>query len=66
MGKFYFFHGDKYWRCDAKADYVDAASLPDYGSITDNWSGLPAGVDAALNWENGKNFFFVGSKYLSL
>ena len=54
MSKFYFFHGDKYCRYDAKADTVEAAYLPDYASITDAWLGLPAGVDAALNWGNGK------------
>jgi Domain of unknown function (DUF1906)/Hemopexin len=63
MSKFYFFHGDKYCRYDAKADSVDADYLPAYASITDNWSGLPTGVDAALNWGNGKTFFFVASEY---
>ncbi len=63
MSKFYFFHGDKYCRYDAKADTVEAAYLPDYASTTDEWSGLPAGVDAALNWGNGKTYFFAGSEY---
>lgn len=62
MSKLYFFRGTKYLRYDTKADRRDDGYDP-APLIKDEWEGLPAsGVNAALNWENGKTFFFAGSK----
>ena len=65
-GKAFFFRRDKYLRYDIKADRVDSGyPLP----IAGNWPGLAEagfgnGVDAVVNWGNGKAFFFHGNQYL--
>jgi uncharacterized protein YneR len=65
-GKVYFFFGDQYLRYDIEADRVD----PEYPRpVAKNWPGMvEAGfaskVDAAVNWGNGKVYFFLGDKYL--
>ncbi|MFH9568928.1 hemopexin repeat-containing protein, partial [Streptomyces sp. NPDC017454] len=66
VGKLYFFRGENYARYDIATDRTD----PGYPlAISGNWPGLSEagftnGVDAAVNWGNGKIFFFKGSKYL--
>ena len=64
-GKIYFFNGSEYTR------YTLASGKADSGypkPIAGNWTGWPAawasGVDAAVNWGNGKVYFFRGSQYL--
>ena len=60
MSKVYFFHGSQYSRYDSKTDVTDAGYPL---SIAGNWNGLPpTGVDAAINWGNGKTYFFGGSQ----
>jgi hypothetical protein len=63
-GKIYLFKGNQYIRYDIFADKADAGyPLP----IKNNWSGLDAfadGVDAAVNWGNGKAYFFKGDQYI--
>lgn len=63
-GKVYFFKGSQYLRYDTKADKVD----PGYPKPINNetWPGLPwtDGIDAAVNWYNGKAYFFKGSQYV--
>jgi Hemopexin/Astacin (Peptidase family M12A) len=64
-GKTYFFKGAQYLRFDPKADKTD----PGYPKpIKGNWSGFPtdfaAGINAAAIWNNGKAYFFKGSKYI--
>ncbi|MEO5997440.1 MAG: hemopexin repeat-containing protein [Chitinophagaceae bacterium] len=61
MNKLYFFNGTQYSRYDVNDDAADSGyPIP----IAGNWPGLPAsGIDAAINWGNGKTFFFSGSIY---
>lgn len=65
-GKAFFFRGSQYVRYDIAADHVDPGyPLP----IAGNWpgfseAGFGGGVDAAVNWGNGKAFFFRGGQYV--
>ena len=65
-GKVYFFSGGNYVRYDMAADKVDDGyPLP----IARQWPGLAeagfdADLDAAVNWGNGKIFFFKGDRYV--
>ena len=64
-GKAYFFHDDKYLRYDIATDTVDAG-FPI--NIIPNWPGFDTAgftkIDAAVNWGNGKAYFFHDDKYL--
>lgn len=65
-GSVYFLKASKYVRYDIVADTVPEGYLRDIG---DNWPGLRAagfadGLDTAVNWGNGKIFFFKGSRYV--
>ncbi|HLP48091.1 MAG TPA: hemopexin repeat-containing protein [Candidatus Deferrimicrobium sp.] len=63
-GKIYFFKGNQYIRYDINADRADGG----YPKAIDNnnWPGLPwkHGIDAAVNWGNGKAYFFKGNQYV--
>ncbi|KQX59454.1 MULTISPECIES: hemopexin repeat-containing protein [unclassified Streptomyces] len=70
-GKAYAFSGGDYFRYDDPADRVD----PDYPlPVGPGWPGLPAGegggpdwrtgIDAAVNWGNGKLYLFKGDAYV--
>ncbi|OIJ66572.1 hypothetical protein WN71_017935 [Streptomyces mangrovisoli] len=65
-GFVYFFKGPQYVRWDATDNSVDASFYPH--DIADQWPALPAsfaaGIDAAVNWGDGRAFFFKGSKYV--
>jgi hypothetical protein len=65
-GKLYFFKSGQYVRYDLSQDRVDDGYPV---SIADGWPGFSAagfgsGIDTALNWGNGKVYFFRGGKYL--
>ncbi|MCP2033573.1 hypothetical protein L1279_000556 [Planomicrobium sp. HSC-17F08] len=67
FGKVYFFYGDEYVRYDIFNDKVDPEYLPPNASlkIAGNWPGLWTDyIDAAVNWGNGKIYFFRGSEYM--
>jgi matrix metalloproteinase-14 (membrane-inserted) len=64
-GTVYFFKGSQYLRYDIAGRRVgDGYPRP----IAGNWPGFPAswtaGFDAAINWGNGKIYFFKGGEYL--
>jgi hypothetical protein len=64
-GKIFFFKGSEFLRFDFAADRVD----PGFPKpIAGNWGGWPhswnSGIDEAINWGNGKVYFFKGSEYL--
>jgi hypothetical protein len=65
FGKAYFFYGDEYLRYDIPGDTVDPAYLPPNTrpKIAPNWTGLPARLDALVNWCNGKLYGFAGPLY---
>lgn len=67
FGKAYFFYGSQYVRYDVGKDAVDPDYLPPNAPITiaGNWN-MPwkSGLDAAMNWGNGKIHFFRGAEYL--
>ena len=66
-GKAYFFFGPTYVRYDLTSDKVDPEYLPPSvpSTLAGGWPGLwPDGVDAAVNWGNGKCYFFRGAEYL--
>jgi hypothetical protein len=65
-GKVYFFRGRDYVRYDIAADRVDEG-YPQ--PIAGHWPGLDRGefdqgIDAAINWGNGKAYFFRGRNYV--
>jgi Rv2525c-like, glycoside hydrolase-like domain/Hemopexin len=65
-GKAFFFNGDSYVRYDITADQVDAGYPL---KIANQWTGMGAagygqGLNAAVNWGNGKAFFFKGDSYV--
>lgn len=58
-GTSYVFQGSNYWRL---TDDSVAEGYP--RKIQDDWSGLPADIDAAFTWKNfGATYFFKGSQY---
>ncbi len=64
-GKVFFFTGGQYSRYDIATNRMD----PLYPKpILGNWPGWPSswsdGVDAVINWGNGKVYFFRGNQYL--
>jgi hypothetical protein len=65
-GKVYLFRGPRYLRYDTTSGQADAGfPLP----IAGQWpgfaeAGFADGVDAAVNWGNGKAYVFRGSRYL--
>lgn len=63
-GKAYFFRGSQYIRFDIKEGRTDAGYPKPINSGT--WPGLIwiKGVDAAVNWGNGKAYFFRGGQYV--
>jgi hypothetical protein len=65
-GKVYFFKGDQYVRYDIAVDQTDDGFPME---ISDGWAGFAAagfgsGLDTAVNWSNGKAYFFKGGLYL--
>jgi matrix metalloproteinase-14 (membrane-inserted) len=64
-GNAYFFKGSQYLRYDIPGQRVDDGYPR---PIAGNWQGFPAswnsGFDAAINWGNGKIYFFKGGEYL--
>ena len=65
-GKVYFFKESQYVRWDVQTDRLD----PGYPKPINNepWPGLPwtNGIDAAVNWGNGKILLFKGSQYVRM
>ena len=63
-GKAYFFKGSQYIRYDIQADRADPGYPKSINSET--WPGIiwTDGVDAVVNWGNGKAYFFKGSQYI--
>jgi matrix metalloproteinase-14 (membrane-inserted) len=64
-GKIFFFKGSEFLRFDFAANHVD----PGFPKpIAGNWTGWPhswdSGIDDAVNWGNGKIFFFKSGEYL--
>ncbi len=64
-GKIYFFNGAQYARYDIANDRADSG-YP--ASIAPGWGNWPAtwtdGIDAGLDWGNGKAYLFRGSQYV--
>ena len=63
-GKAYFFKGKEYIRYDMKADRADPGYPKPISEET--WPGMiwTDGIDTALNWGNGKVYFFKGGQYI--
>jgi hypothetical protein len=63
-GKVCFFKGKEYLQYDINADKADPGYPKPINEQT--WPGLKwtDGVDAAVNWGNGKIFFFKGGEYI--
>ncbi|WP_319761843.1 hemopexin repeat-containing protein [Maridesulfovibrio sp.] len=63
-GKVYLFKGNQYIRYDIRADRADPG-YPKYIS-QNTWPGVPwrNGIDAAVNWGNGKVYIFKGDQYI--
>ncbi|WP_456846941.1 hemopexin repeat-containing protein [Cellulomonas sp. P5_C6] len=65
-GKVYFFSGSRYYRYDVLLDKVDDGYPRDIkGAWTDAASAaFDGGIDAAVNWGNGKVYLFRGGEYI--
>lgn len=64
-GKAYFFSGGKFIRYDIAADRADDGYPANFNNT--NWPGLGGtfkSIDAAIEWGNGKAYFFKGEKYI--
>jgi TolB-like protein len=63
-GKAYFFRDGQYLRYDIAADRVDSGYPQPINNET--WPGLiwTDGIDAVINWGNGKAYFFRGGQYI--
>jgi hypothetical protein len=71
FGKAYAFYGDAYVRYNLGTDGGSEGADPEYlppntpVKIAGNWAGLWADrVDAAVNWGNGKMYFFRDDQYM--
>jgi hypothetical protein len=65
-GKVYFFKGNQYARYDIAGNRIDSGYPL---SIESQWAGFSAAglasdINAAVNWGNGKVYFFKGNQYL--
>ena len=58
QGETFAFSGEKYWKL---TDTSVEAGYP--RTISRDWDGLPANLDAAFTWTNGKTYFFKGDQY---
>lgn len=70
-GKLYFFKGDQFIRFDMPTNQMDGSSSAPIHSPANpnNWPGLnqdgfDRDLDAALNWGDGKLYFFKGDKFI--
>jgi hypothetical protein len=65
-GRVYFFKRDQFMRYEIGADGHEIAYPP--LPIATHWPSLPKswgyGIDAGINWGNGKAYFFKGNQYL--
>jgi hypothetical protein len=62
--KVYFFKGERYWRYDPERKQVDIGYPR---AIADGWRGIiPNNIDAALQWGNGRSYFFKGKDYFAI
>jgi hypothetical protein len=60
--KAYFFSGDHYWRYNIPQPEGVDSGYPK--ALAAGWANMPfSSVDAAVNWGNGKMFFFSGTDY---
>jgi hypothetical protein len=63
-GHAYFFKGERYLRYNIANDMVDVGPAP----IRQFWTRLPthfhSNIDAAVNWGDGKAYFFKGAGYV--
>jgi hypothetical protein len=70
-GKLYFFQGSRYLRYDTSSYVTDGPFAVDSGQGLDSdWNGLAAvgfgsDIDAAVNWGDGRVFFFKGDSFVT-
>lgn len=62
--KAYFFRGDEYFRYDVKDDRNDYEHPIKIKEYWPNWPAHWQNVSAAVDWGNGKVYFFSGMEYL--
>lgn len=66
-GKIYFFKGDNYYRYDWNRDRVDAGyprNIAGHWPGLANFTGGARDLDAAIDWGDGRIFFFKGNEYI--
>jgi len=65
-GKLYFFRDDQYVRYDITQDKADDGYPLSIGAYWQGFqqAGFADHIDAAVNWGNGKAYFFAGNQYL--
>lgn len=73
QGRSFFFRGDRYLSYDIKKNAIEPgrpALIDSRGNPANDWPGFgqvgfAADINAAINWGDGRVFFFKGDKYLS-
>ena len=58
----YFFKGSQYWKYDTRPQ-ASGYMVAGYPKDISAWRGIPADLDTAFQWKNGKTYFFKSGQY---
>ncbi|XP_076822278.1 matrix metalloproteinase-19-like isoform X2 [Clavelina lepadiformis] len=61
-GMMYVFKGDRFYQFSEYSSYDGSVKSP-AKKISKFWEGIPLAPDGAIQWKNGKTYFFKGNSY---